>query len=77
MLKSTLKEIEKEAIQNTQDIIKVQEEKNSLEALILEILSFGEQCDKQFDQLQLSFKKFEATDKAETEKMIKGYAKIK
>ena len=46
MLKSTLKEIEKEAIQNTQDIIKVQEEKNSLEALILEILSFGEQCDK-------------------------------
>ena len=33
--------------------------------------------DKQFDQLQLNFKKFEATDKTETEKMLKAYAKIK
>ena len=58
-MKSKLKELERESIQNTQDICKVQEEKNSLEQLILEILSFGEQCDKQFDQLQLQFSKFE------------------
>ena len=32
-----------------------QEEKQSLEKLILEILAFGEQCDKQFDQLQGNF----------------------
>jgi hypothetical protein len=44
-----LKELEREQITNTQEICKIQEEKVSLEQLILEILSFGEQCDKQFD----------------------------
>ena len=41
-LKAALKDLEREAIQNTQDILKIQAEKGSLEQLILEILSFGE-----------------------------------
>ena len=54
-------------IQTQQDILKIQEEKSGLEQLILEILSFGEQCDQQFDKLQQNYRKFEAQDNDEHE----------
>ena len=45
-LKSKLMEIEKDFEVVCQKVDLVDQEKNSLESLILEILSFGEQCDK-------------------------------
>ena len=41
-LKKKINEIEEIALNNTQDVLKIQEEKAALEQLILEILSFGE-----------------------------------
>ena len=58
-LKSKYAKLEQEIndkMEGTQTMIaKISEEKMSLEKLILEILSFGEQCDKQFDYLQGHF----------------------
>lgn len=47
--KVMMAEIEQENSKHQLEIQKIQEDKAALEQLILEILSFGEQCDKQFD----------------------------
>ena len=50
-LKSKLQEIETDFTKMQEKVSNVKGEKAALEKLVLEILSFGEQCESQFDKL--------------------------
>lgn len=69
--------LEAASIQYHQSVKKLQDEKAALEQMILEILCFGEQCNKQFEQLQSGIKNFEQNDKSASAKQSQVLQRIK
>ena len=63
-LKKTIDDFDSKVGEMLSKIEKCQDEKTALEKLILEILAFGEQCDRQFDTLQHNYQMFEQQDRS-------------